>query len=67
VNAFQRIATVEAEKIAVEVRGNRLILEGLVGSLVEKENAENAAWSAPGISVVKNYLQVLQEEDLRIA
>lgn len=61
--AFHRAATVDAEKVVVEVNGNKAILRGSVRSFAEKDDAEEAAWSAPGISLVENNLTVAPQEE----
>lgn len=57
-SAFQRYAALDANRISVIVSGSKAILEGTVRSLVEKEDAENAAWSATGILSVENNLEI---------
>lgn len=56
--AFHRSATIDAARIAVEVEGTKAILRGRVRSFAEKEDAAAAAWSAPGIDAVDNYLEL---------
>jgi osmotically-inducible protein OsmY len=59
--AFHRSATIDADKIMVELSGSKIILKGLVRSIAEKEDAEEAAWSAPGVSAVDNRLEIEEE------
>ena len=54
--ALVRSAEIDAQRIQVSVQGSTAILKGSVRSLAEREAAERAAWSAPGITSVENYL-----------
>lgn len=56
--AFQRSATIDAGKITVEVFGSKVFLHGQVRSFAEKEDAELAAWNAPGINSVESNLEI---------
>ena len=56
--AFQRMADVDADNIILETHGNTVTLRGTVHSLKEKEDAETAAYNAPGVYDVKNKLKV---------
>ena len=57
-SAFHRSATIDAEKISAEVMGSRVTLRGTVRSFTEKEDAENAAWNAPGVTGIDSKLVV---------
>ena len=57
-SAFQRNALIDARRIDVQVRGDRVILEGSVRSYAEKKEAEQVACSAPGICEVENRIAV---------
>jgi len=56
--ALERSATVDAGKIRIEHSGNNVTLFGTVRSYAEKQDAERAAWNAPGVASVKNELEV---------
>ncbi|MBS1527816.1 MAG: BON domain-containing protein [Bacteroidetes bacterium] len=61
-SAFQRHASVDSSKITADVLGNKVILHGKVRSFTEKEDAEDAAWSAPGVEQVESKLEVGEPE-----
>jgi osmotically-inducible protein OsmY len=56
--ALQRNALVDAHNIMVDVDGGKVTLRGVVRSFIEKEDAEKAAWSAPGVTAVESRLQL---------
>lgn len=57
-DALVRSAKVDADRITVEVQGNKAILRGSVRSWAEREEAERAAWAAPGILWVDNRITI---------
>jgi osmotically-inducible protein OsmY len=57
-NALIRSAKTDARNITVEVEGSKVILKGRVRSFSEKEDAERAAWLAPGVSSVDSRITV---------
>jgi osmotically-inducible protein OsmY len=56
--AFRRAAEIDASRITVEANGSKIILRGTVRSWAEREQAERAAWSAPGVSKVDNRIRI---------
>ncbi|MBN8719906.1 MAG: BON domain-containing protein [Sediminibacterium magnilacihabitans] len=58
IEALYRSATVDAENIIVQTIGSKVVLSGKVRSLAEKEDAELAAWNAPGVISVENDLRI---------
>jgi osmotically-inducible protein OsmY len=57
-SAFQRIAHVYADRISVDAHGSDITLRGDVRSWAERDQAQQTAWSAPGVTNVINELTV---------
>jgi len=58
-DAFRRNAEIEADKIQITVfNGGKILLQGHVHDWHERVAAENAAWSAPGVSAVDDRLTI---------
>jgi osmotically-inducible protein OsmY len=55
---FKREAVLDANSIQVEVNGSEITLRGTVRSWIERHEAEKAAWAAPGVTAVHNYITV---------
>jgi osmotically-inducible protein OsmY len=56
--ALKRNAEIDAAHIMVETSGGTVTLRGNVRSWVEREEAEQAAWAAPGVTKIDNRLTV---------
>jgi len=56
--ALKRAADLDSRQIVVEVEGDCARLWGCVRSVGQREAAESAAWSAPGIRDVSNHLTI---------
>jgi len=56
--ALKRNAELDARRIQVEADGGIVTLRGEVRSFIEREDAERAAWAAPGVRIVKDELKL---------
>lgn len=56
--ALKRIAELDANRIVVEANGSEVVLRGTVRSWAERQEAERAAWAAPGVTKVDNRIVI---------
>ena len=56
--ALKRDAEINAENIKVSTDGGKVTLAGTVSSWDEREEADSAAWNAPGVTEVENNLSL---------
>jgi Lar family restriction alleviation protein len=56
--ALRRAAELDANRITVETNGGEVILRGTVRSWAERQEAERAAWLAPGVAKMDNRISI---------
>lgn len=57
--AFKRSAEIDARRVNVTAQDGKVILSGNVHSWAERQEAERAAWAAPGVTQVEDRLAVV--------
>ena len=57
-SAFRRSAEIDARQVRVDTADGKVTLRGRVRTWAERQEAENAAWAAPGVTEVEDELQV---------
>ena len=57
-DALRRTAEHDADRITVEASGGKITLRGSVRSWAERQDAERAAWAAPGVTTVDDELVI---------
>ncbi len=56
--ALHRNAELDASRITVQIDGGKVVLGGKVHAWNERDIAERAAWSAPGVTEVQDHIQI---------
>lgn len=58
-NAMKRNAEIGAQRISVETFNGKVTLRGSVRSWSEREEAQHAAWAAPGVTSVDDFITIM--------
>lgn len=58
VAALHRNAQIDADHISVDTSGSKVVLRGVVRYWAERDEAQRAAWAAPGVTDVDNCITV---------
>lgn len=56
--AFKRSAEIDARRVNVTAQDGKVVLSGNVHSWFERQEAERAAWAAPGVTQVEDRLTI---------
>src|SRR6202047_5047239 len=56
--AFRRSAEIDASRTPIEANGGEIVLRGSVRSWAERQEAERAAWKAPGVTRMVNQIAI---------
>jgi osmotically-inducible protein OsmY len=59
--AFQRSSIIDDSLITVSNQGETIYLDGTAGSWTARQEAEDTAWAAPGVTNVVNRIEIIPE------
>lgn len=59
VDSIRRSAELDAQQISIQASGGKVVLSGSVHSWRERSLAEQAAWSAPGVTEVRDEITIV--------
>jgi len=57
-DSLRRHAELDADRITIETKDGHVTLRGTVSSFAERQDAERAAWQAPGVTKVEDMIAV---------